>query len=771
MALPRRDFLKWGGAILAGVGSARRALFSSSDLSKCPSPPPSLAREHLLSDEFPFPFDEEYFACAERIYNLRAYAAGWRAGLSLVMKPGKKLDVKVLTAESPEGLAAAKDVITYYGVGDILETDLFAGDIPRLYYQVLYREGGAAWKALAPRSVKIPAGLDRGGELKVILLADDHTFDDGDYAVPDELKAAKLSGDYVNTLLRELRFNPLLKPQTPLRNLKNGLSLAHALRYIMANEDPDLIINLGDTTGIGAAYKWAGLGLPTVGLTDREYDDISHTLWLRMRKIYSGLTPYVPFVVAQGNHDGEEQWNPARFRAGEWRKRLFPMPDDRTFPEGGHPDGLYYALSLGTDISYRGGARFIILHTTAFAGDPNPRKPEDWTLGEGQLRWFENTLRAGERDWVFACLHHVLGGWPAGSSESEKSYSYGRGPLFTFEDYLGYADPSRVEQVRLTELGREHGLRAFLYGHDHIFHSRPIVQDLGGKDMIGVCCGSTKYMGEAGWWKGAYWHKHYGPSEPPASQFWGPPGLTRLTLRKNEAVIEYIVTGYSPYTNIPAGAGVGTVLTTRRLVNQPARLVVEQGELFFRAAEGRIGPPPHVLRIKNGGGGALRFSLKPDADWISASPASGQSWGEWDEIGVRVRTRRLAAGPYRGSIVIESDESGGTPHEVRVHLTVEPFFSYPPRNFRGWKTESGDSSPAELDISLAWSPHPLNRSVSMYRLYRLEDTGNHIVLGEVGAKIFTFTVKNMARAKAHRFALAAVDRKGREGQRAYTTVL
>jgi hypothetical protein len=213
------------------------------------------------------------------------------------------------------------------------------------------------------------------------------------------------------------------------------------------------------------------------------------------------------------------------------------------------------------------------------------------------------------------------------------------------------------------------------------------------------------------------------------------------------------------------------VLTTRRLVNQPARLVVEQGELFFRAAEGRIGPPPHVLRIKNGGGGALRFSLKPDADWISASPASGQSWGEWDEIGVRVRTRRLAAGPYRGSIVIESDESGGTPHEVRVHLTVEPFFSYPPRNFRGWKTESGDSSPAELDISLAWSPHPLNRSVSMYRLYRLEDTGNHIVLGEVGAKIFTFTVKNMARAKAHRFALAAVDRKGREGQRAYTTVL
>ncbi len=770
MALLRRAFLMWGGASLAGAGLAPRALFPSSYPRKSSSDSPSLARDQLLNEEFPFPFDEKYFACSERVFNLRASGGGWRAGLSLVMRPGKTLDVKVLTAESPEGLAATKDVMTFYGVGDILETEFFAGDIPRLYYQVLYREGGESWKALAPKSVKLPAVLDRGGELKVILLSDDHTFDDGDCLVSDDLKAAKLSGDYVNTLLRELRFNPLLRPQTALRHLKNGLCLAHALRYIMASEDPDLIINLGDTTGIGASYKWAGLGLPTVGLTDKEYDYISHTLWLRMRKLYSGLTPYVPVLIAQGNHDGEEQWTSARFRAGEWRKKLFPTPDDRTYPEGGHPDGLYYALSLGTDNSYRGGARFIILHTTAFTGDRHPQKPEEWTLGEGQLRWFESVLRAGERDWVFACLHHVLGGWPAGSNEFEKSYSYGRGPLFTFEDYLGYADPARVEQVRLTELGQEHGLRAFLYGHDHIFHSKSIVQDPGGKDMLGVCCGATKYMGEAGWWKGQYWRRHYGQSEQPAPQFWGPPGLTRLTLRRDEAVIEYLVAGYSAYTNIPENAGVGTVLTTRRLLNPPPRLLIEQKELSFRAAEGKMGPPPHVLRIKNGGGGALRFGLKSDADWIFLSPASGQSWGEWDEITVTARTRRLAEGSYQGTIAIESDESGGTPCEVKVRLTVDPFFNHPPRNFRGWKTENAGSFSAEVDISLAWSPHPLNKSVSRYRVYRLDDTGNQIVLGEVEAKIFSYTVKNMARAKAHRFALAAVDRKGREGQRGYTTV-
>jgi hypothetical protein len=153
------------------------------------------------------------------------------------------------------------------------------------------------------------------------------------------------------------------------------------------------------------------------------------------------------------------------------------------------------------------------------------------------------------------------------------------------------------------------------------------------------------------------------------------------------------------------------------------------------------------------------------------SPASGQSWGEWDEIAVTVRSRRLAAGSYQGSVIIESDESGGVPREVKVGLKVEPLFAYPPRNFRGWKTEGGDSSSEAVDIRLAWSPHPLNRSVSGYRVYRLDEAGNHIALGEAGAKIFTYTAKNMARAKAHRFAVAAVGRKGREGQRAYTTVL
>ncbi len=770
MALRRREFLKWSGASLAGIGLSPRLLTPSSQSSGILSGSPSLSREQLFDPDFPFPFDDQYFACAERVFNVRATETGWRAGLSLILKPGKTLDLKILAAESKNGLATTKDVMTFYGVSERLETDLFAPDIPRLYYQVLYREGGGAWKALAPKSVKLPAALDKGGEIKVILISDDHTFDDADYPVASEHKAAKLNGDYVNVLLRELRTNPFLKPQTPLESLRNGLCLAHALRYIMANEDPDLIINLGDSTGIGANYKWAGLGLPTAGLTDKEYDEIARVLWLRMRKIYSGLTPYVPLLIAQGNHDGEENWTSARFRAAEWRKTLFPQPDNLTYPEGGHPDSLYFGLSLGSNRSYRGGARFIILHTTAFAGSHYPKTPEDWTLGEAQFRWFERVLKMGERDWVFACFHHVLGGWPAGSNEFEKSYSYGRGPLFTFEDYLGCANPALVEQVRLTDLGRENGLRAFFYGHDHIFHSKLIAGGAGGKDMLGVCCGATKYMGEAGWWKGEYWRRYYGPAEPPASRFWGPPGLTRLTIRKSETLIEYILSGYSPYTNVPQTSGAGTTLSTRRLVNPPPRLVIEQKELAFRATEGRGGPPPQTLRIKNDGGGALHFSLKSDAAWINLWPKRGESWGEWEEITVKALTRRLVEGSYRGKITVESDDPSGPAGEVSVRLTIDPFFNFPPRNFRGWKTDAAGGMSSEVDIHLAWSPNPLNKLVGGYRVWQLDAAGNLTKLGDVDEKTFVYTVKKLIRATSYRFAVAAVDRKGREGELAYTTV-
>ncbi len=774
MTLGRRAVLKLGGLGLAGAGLAPRYLLSSLFGSTTEPYSASPLRDLWLNPDYPFPYDDKYFDCAERIYNVRPAPGGtpgYRANLGLVLKPGRQLDIRIAAADSMNGLSSAKDVWTYYGVSDVLDMELSAGEVPRLFYQVFYREGAENWKELSPKSFKLPAvSLDQGGEVKVILISDDHTFDDADYSVADNLRGAKLSGDYVNVLLKEIRFDPNAKIQSPLGVLKNGLCLAQALRYMMVNEDPDLVINLGDTNGIGAGYRWVRLGLPTVGLMDKDYDYISHTLWLRMRKIYSALTPYVPMFLAQGNHDGEEQWNPLRFRAAQWRNKLFPMPDDRTYPEGGHPDGLYYAFSWGSDRSYRGGARFIILHTTAFGGERYPQRVDQWTLGEAQRRWYEAKLKMGERDWLFTCLHHVLGGWPSGSSEQDTDYCYGRGPLFTLDDYLGYADPARVEQVQLTDLSREHGLRAFLYGHDHIFHSKTIASEPPGKEMLGVCCGSTKYMGEAGWWKGAYWQKHYGLSHPPAPQFWGPPGITKLTIRKNEAIIEYIVSGYSSYTNMPEGALVGRILETRRLASPPPSLVLDRNELVFETAEGRRAPASQSLKIKNAGGGALDYRLKIDSRWIHVSPLLGQSWGEWDEVKVFISALNMSKGTYIGKITVESNDPGNAQVEVAVKLIIGYPVPFPPKDFRGVKKEGSADSPAEIDILLSWSANPLNRLISWYRIYSLDGKTGLQFLGQVDGRSFSYLIRNLDPAKSHRFAASAVDFQGREGQKAYTTV-
>jgi hypothetical protein len=674
MRLRRREFLKYGSLGLAAAGLSPRSLFSSSLAPSAP-PAPTLLNAQLLDPTYPFPYDDRCFACAERIYNVRPAGIGLpgsRATLNLVPAPGMKLDIKVLAADTLEGLANPRDIFTYYGVDDILDVELTGWESPRLYYQIYYREG-ATWRRLFPKSVKLPTvSLEDGGEIKVILIGDDHTFDDGDYAVPDSLKASKLSGDYVNEILRNVRFDPNNPVRSAADSLRNGLCLAQSLRYIMAHEDPDLVINLGDTNGIGAGYKWPGLGLPTENLTDKEYNDISYVLWLRMRKMYSAITPHVPMFIAQGNHDGEEQWNPLRSRACEWRNRLFAMPTDQTYPEGGHPDGLYYAFSWGSDREYRGGVRFIVLHTTAFTGDSYPKTPEGWTLGEDQRQWFERMVKLGEKHWVFSCAHHALGGWPAGSGEQDKSIAYGRGPLFTREDYLPYANPDLVEQVKLTEIGRENGLRAFLYGHDHIFFSKNIGRSALNADMLAVCCGSTKYMGEAGWWKEPFWLKNYGTYSGPAPDFWGPPGISRLTIRKDEAVIDYLATAFTWYSNHPSGTGIGTILSTRNLVNPPPRLQLDAEELVFQADEGRKNPPYGVLRVKNSGGGRLRYKVQADAPWLRVLQPGEESWGEWDDVQVYARSRALAAGDYTGRITVTCDNPQTPSKDVRVRLTVRP---------------------------------------------------------------------------------------------------
>lgn len=773
--LRRRDFLRLGLTGLLVAGKTAPRLFSQvlAPGKDEPSLQRTLLQEQLASDEFPFPFDEAVFECAERVDRVRRRAdgLGWKANLNLVLKPGKTIDLKVLWSDRIEDLGKTKSIIEFSGVKDIFDVELEIPEAKRAYYQVLYREGRESWKALAPKSFKLPGlALESREPVKVIFIGDDHTFDDADYPVPPDSQAAKLSGDYVNEFLKNLRKDPNWVPGKPLGALKNGYYLALALRHIMAYEDPDLIINLGDTTGIGASYKWANFGLPISNLTPKDYDYLSRVFWLRMRKIYSAITPSVPVLVVLGNHDGEEQWNAAAPYATFWRRKLFPMPEASTYPEGGHPEGKYYAFSWAADGNNRGGILFIVLNTTAFTGPAYPQKVEQWTLGGEQRQWLENTLNQAEKDWVFVCLHHVLGGWPAGPDEARRDIAYGRGPLFSPEDYLEYAQPEKVEQVWLTQKAKENGVRAIIYGHDHIFYSRKIGLGLNNLDLHGICVGTTKYVGEKSWWAGVLWKKHYGRYDCFPPDFWGPSGITRATIMAKEARFDYVITGWTAHSNLQSNLNRGAVLKSLFLVNPPAFLVSEPAALEFRGVEGGANPEEKKLLIRNGGSGRLQFSVGSSHPWLKVSPTQAESWGKEKMVNVAVNLSLLEEGRYEGVVTVSSLQAKNSPLLIKVGLTVDPPPIYPVLNLIGLRKQKKVLGIPKTIVLLNWQANPLNRKIKGYRVYLFQPKFHWVVLGEVGSSKRSYLVENISLPPPWIFGVAAVDYKEREGEKASVMV-
>lgn len=93
----------------------------------------------------------------------------------------------------------------------------------------------------------------------------------------------------------------------------------------------------------------------------------------------------------------------------------------------------------------------------------------------------------------------------------------------------------------------------------------------------------------------------------------------------------------------------------------------------FLSFEGRIGeanPSPQVFKIRNSGAGTLSYQISDDQDWISVSPASGDSTGESDDIEVSIDISNLPWGTHQGYVTISSDYTPNSPQVVRVDLNI-----------------------------------------------------------------------------------------------------
>jgi 3',5'-cyclic AMP phosphodiesterase CpdA len=485
-------------------------------------------------------YDPEYFLSAELINRVTSK----ELSIHLLLNTGKKLDIKIVLSRNP-ALQPPQLVRCYYGVEDSLDVTLNnLSTAENLYYRVEYKEGKNNWKAHPVRILNSLYGNLEDDILQVIFIGDTHTYDDGDQETlklqNNEYRQLLLSGDYINYFLNSLIKDPSLNQFRPGQSderilLMNGFCLANALYEISSKERPKFIFDLGDLTGIASKYNWSKLGLP-----GNDLESNIKLLWSRIRKIYSALSPKIPIYLALGNHDGESGYQHfTRESAKKVRIKFFPLPLNQTHPEGGSHNQNYYAFTWGKNALGTGGALFVVLDVESYTGPERPKRPEDWTLGKEQMRWLKEVLQKSRAEWKFLLAHHVLGGWPRGSTE-DKEGAYGRGPVY-----------DRGEQRQILELMHRYDINAFIRGHDHIFSVKKIGTNSGGRHMYDICVGSTKFRPGNRFWNSSFWKKYYRSWEGPNPDFYGVPGFSKLIISKKGARIEYKCCAYSPYTNIP----------------------------------------------------------------------------------------------------------------------------------------------------------------------------------------------------------------------------
>jgi hypothetical protein len=128
-----------------------------------------------------------------------------------------------------------------------------------------------------------------------------------------------------------------------------------------------------------------------------------------------------------------------------------------------------------------------------------------------------------------------------------------------------------------------------------------------------------------------------------------------------------------------------------------------------------------------------------------------------------------AAGGARYDLVVTFPDgtqrvySDLTPGQKVLVATISP-----PLEFQGEMIENKALFYRETLIELAWQPNPLNNDVQSYRLYELYQGQN--LLAELPGTQFSFTIRNIDKAKAYSFAITAVDSQGLESEAATTSV-
>jgi len=474
----------------------------------------------------------------------------------LGLGPRERTDLMIAVGESPDRLVVRSDYKIEGAEGNVNFFFPIEGiESERVYYQVLLRTGKNPYRTFSPvRSCKHPK---HNNELTLYFIADTHLFDDRcDRAEPISDKTpfeSGLDGGYVRDFFRRGFIDPYWFRGKEIANLRpdrlmNSFHLANTLAWIAHGEQPDAIIHLGDNVGL------QGYRLERQGLPQGDHEGNSEKLWKRERKVTSLLSPLVPTYFVLGNHEGEGGWEDTRSYAVAWRKRLFRQPGSA---EGGSPDQNFYVIPFAD-----GALRLIALDPIGY-NPKEPTKPSEWTLGEAQMEWYRRLVEQSGEKITFGMFHHVIGGIAADSEGGRIGQAaYGRGPLFTREDYekLGIS-PDGIEQIETTEALLRNGGSGFFYGHDHGFFHKVIGNNSQGRPAYGVCVGTPNEVFEESWWdRSEFWRKTYGSWDE--RRILNAPLITKVVINvpARTGYIEAICTSDPDHGSNICGSRIGDVL-------------------------------------------------------------------------------------------------------------------------------------------------------------------------------------------------------------------
>ena len=301
------------------------------------------------------------------------------------------------------------------------------------------------------------------------------------------------SGCFHTRRSRGSRFTFAIQADSHLNEVLKSRSLDKCSLYsrTLANvlsDEPDFLIDMGDFAGI----EWYTGGKVTS--LDQALDR-----YLLQRLFLGRISPWVPFYLVLGNHEGEQGWR--RESQGDnlevlgalARKALIPNP---------HPDGFYSGSTEETECcglreNYYawewGDALFVVIdpfwntmrmpHLTGGFYEPS-LDAWDWTLGKDQYDWLYETLHNSSARWKFVFSHHITGG----SRYSKGKFNpYGRGGITaakykvaqqpSFEwggeddsgDYVFDRKRPGWEHGPIHDMMAAEGVDIFFHGHDHAF--------------------------------------------------------------------------------------------------------------------------------------------------------------------------------------------------------------------------------------------------------------------------------------------------------------